>query len=301
MRATSSGMLLGIGEVERDTGISKDTLRIWERRYGFPNPVRDTKGERLYDAGELEQLRLIRRLLDSGKRPGKIVGRPLSELQKLGAGHLQVRSEVRSATHENILDTLKAHDGLALQQQLSQLRMRHGLKEFVGLLDSMTTLVGDAWAAGTITTYDEHLYTEAVHSVLRVVLHGMRQGNWRPRVLLTTLPQEHHGLGLLMVEALLVAENVRCISLGTQTPATDIVGAAAAHRVDIVGVSFSQSFPLRLATTCIQQLRTALPPSIDLWIGGRATVRLGALPSGVTRIESLDGLLPALAAWRQSR
>src|SRR5688572_15778716 len=107
MRATQSGMLLGIGEVERDTGISKDTLRIWERRYGFPNPVRDTKGERLYDAGELEQLRLIRRLLDSGKRPGKIVGRPMSELQQLGAGHLQVRMEVRSASHENILDTLK--------------------------------------------------------------------------------------------------------------------------------------------------------------------------------------------------
>ena len=29
-----------IGAVERDTGIGRDTLRIWERRYGFPVPER---------------------------------------------------------------------------------------------------------------------------------------------------------------------------------------------------------------------------------------------------------------------
>ncbi|MGA0116507.1 MAG: MerR family transcriptional regulator, partial [Burkholderiales bacterium] len=33
--------LYNIAAVERDTGLSKDTLRVWERRYGFPAPVRD--------------------------------------------------------------------------------------------------------------------------------------------------------------------------------------------------------------------------------------------------------------------
>ena len=33
--------LLAIGAVERDTGLSKDILRMWERRYGFPRPERD--------------------------------------------------------------------------------------------------------------------------------------------------------------------------------------------------------------------------------------------------------------------
>ena len=32
--------LYSIGVVERDTGIDRDTLRVWERRYGFPEPVR---------------------------------------------------------------------------------------------------------------------------------------------------------------------------------------------------------------------------------------------------------------------
>ncbi|MBS1173585.1 MAG: MerR family transcriptional regulator [Proteobacteria bacterium] len=38
---------LSISAVERDTGLSKDTLRVWERRYGFPVPQRDALGERL--------------------------------------------------------------------------------------------------------------------------------------------------------------------------------------------------------------------------------------------------------------
>gem|GEM_PF-6561869 len=28
-----------IGVVERETGFSKDLLRTWERRYGFPTPI----------------------------------------------------------------------------------------------------------------------------------------------------------------------------------------------------------------------------------------------------------------------
>jgi len=33
-----------IAAVERDTGLSKDTLRVWERRYLFPVPGRDAHG-----------------------------------------------------------------------------------------------------------------------------------------------------------------------------------------------------------------------------------------------------------------
>ncbi|RYD60733.1 MAG: MerR family transcriptional regulator, partial [Verrucomicrobiaceae bacterium] len=57
----SSG--IGIAAVERDTGISKETLRVWERRYGFPAPERDASGERLYPSEQVQRLRLVKRLL----------------------------------------------------------------------------------------------------------------------------------------------------------------------------------------------------------------------------------------------
>ena len=42
---------LNIAGAERATGLSKDTLRVWERRYGFPTPHRDAAGERRTAAG----------------------------------------------------------------------------------------------------------------------------------------------------------------------------------------------------------------------------------------------------------
>ncbi|MFN7197809.1 MAG: MerR family transcriptional regulator, partial [Hylemonella sp.] len=46
MAADAAGALT-IAAVERETGLSKDTLRMWERRYGFPRPLRDARDERL--------------------------------------------------------------------------------------------------------------------------------------------------------------------------------------------------------------------------------------------------------------
>src|SRR5574343_1852394 len=77
-------VLYSIAAVERDTGLSKDTLRVWERRYGFPRPARDAAGDRCYPADQVERLRTIRSLMDAGHRPGRIVGLAPQELQTLG-------------------------------------------------------------------------------------------------------------------------------------------------------------------------------------------------------------------------
>jgi len=72
-----------IGVVERDVGIRSATLRIWERRYGFPQPVRADSGDRVYPVDQLERLRLIRRLMNHGLRPGAIVAMPQEKLRRL--------------------------------------------------------------------------------------------------------------------------------------------------------------------------------------------------------------------------
>src|SRR5438477_12860073 len=74
-----------ISAVERDTGLSKDTLRMWERRYRFPTPMRDANGERIYPASQVEKLRLIKRLMDRGHRPGRVIARSLEELAELAS------------------------------------------------------------------------------------------------------------------------------------------------------------------------------------------------------------------------
>ena len=84
-----------ISAVERETGLSKDVLRMWERRYGFPKPARDENGERQYTVAETEKLRSIKRLMDVGVRPGKIIGLSRPELNALADSRAPAR---RAAT-----------------------------------------------------------------------------------------------------------------------------------------------------------------------------------------------------------
>ena len=84
---------LNISAVERETGLSKDVLRMWERRYGFPDPQRDGNAERQYAADEVAKLRAIKRLMDTGLRPGKLIRQSLDELNALAEKRVHPRRE----------------------------------------------------------------------------------------------------------------------------------------------------------------------------------------------------------------
>jgi cobalamin-dependent methionine synthase I len=139
-----------------------------------------------------------------------------------------------------------------------------------------------------------------VQTLLRTVLLNMPRRAESPRVLLTTLPQEQHGLGLLMVEALLAVENVFCVSLGAQTPVPDIVSAAEVHRADIVGLSFASSFSLRAAMDAVASLRRQLPPGVAVWVGGSLTLRMRAPPAGIRVVPTLEQIPSAITSWRDA-
>jgi DNA-binding transcriptional MerR regulator/methylmalonyl-CoA mutase cobalamin-binding subunit len=284
-----------ISQVERDTGLTKDVLRVWERRYEFPRPGRDEHGERVYDVKDVERLRVIKRLMDAGHRPGKLLPRTLKDLRALAAKQATMNVTTESnEPFDEFMAAIAAHDAHALERRLGQSLIRLGLRGFVlSTLAPLNVRVGEAWLSGRIAVHEEHFYTEHVQNVLRGAIRQMTPRDEGPRVLLTTLPQEQHGIGLLMVEALLVAEDAACVSLGTQTPVSDIVVAARAHRADIVALSFSSAFPLRVAATAVETLRAELQPATALWIG--------AVPEGVEKIVALDAVAAAVAEWRESR
>ncbi len=297
---------LSISAVERDTGLSKDTLRVWERRYGFPLPLRDAFGERIYPLDQVDRLRTIRRLMDAGHRPGKIIGLGLPDLQSLadtaagngGANGSDQASGV-SADIQDLIQITKSHDMEALRRQLSQRLLRLGLARFVtDVVAPLTQQVGDAWSRGQLEIYEEHLYTESMQVVLRNAISTIPAPGDRPRVLLTTFPTETHAMGLLMVEALLSLEGCRCVSLGTQTPVWDIVLATAAQNIDIVALSFSPVMNPNLVLDGLNELRSKLPRSVDIWAGGRSPVLQRRPPSGVRVIPELSGLTQALVDWR---
>ena len=51
--------LLSIGELAARTGLTSSTLRAWERRVGFPTPVRTAGGQRRYRAHDADRVRHV--------------------------------------------------------------------------------------------------------------------------------------------------------------------------------------------------------------------------------------------------
>ena len=299
----SRGLVLSISAVERETGLSKDVLRMWERRYGFPKPGRDENGEREYTPASIAKLRAIKRLMDVGMRPGKLMASTLDELNALAEVRAAPRGEqLAPALERDILSLLQSHDTTGLQHALANLLMKQGMQKFV--LETLTPLnraVGDGWMRGDLQVFEEHLYTEQLQVSLRTAINAFPRQTGMPRVLLTTFPGEQHGVGLLMVEALLVPEGVQCISLGTQTPLEDIRRAVAAHKVNILAVSFSGAYPLRQATDGLTSLRRQIPPQVTIWAGGDMTRRVRKTMPGIVLIPDLASAVPALRAWRAHR
>jgi DNA-binding transcriptional MerR regulator/methylmalonyl-CoA mutase cobalamin-binding subunit len=302
--------MLTIAAVERDTRIGKDTLRVWERRYGFPAPERDRNGERLYPLEQVERLRHIKRLLDSGWRPGRVVGLSLADLQSMADLIRPARSPdatmpaddpLLSAEPQALYALLRAHDVAGLRRALMQSLLRRGLGHFVGeVVTPLLTEIGQAWSRGQLAIFEEHLCSEAIETVLRSAITSAPEASadGAPRVLLTTFPDEQHGLALLMAEALFTVEGCACMNLGRQTPLQDMVLAAHAHRAQVVALSFSAINPAGPALDHLADLRAQLPASVEIWAGTSQPAMLRRGVPGVTLLDRLAQIRPEVSRWR---
>jgi methanogenic corrinoid protein MtbC1 len=308
---TAKPVALSIAAVERDTGLSKDILRIWERRYGFPAPQRDALGERSYPFEQVERLRTIKRLLEAGHRPGRVVSMSAEELQRLAAtlsgtagSPAAAQPAARAAeavARQTLISAVESNDVEGFRREAARILSLIGLSRFVlEVVAPVNVDVGDAWMHGRLEVFQEHLYTESMQVLLRDALRQLPPDPRAvPRVLLGTVNGEPHALGLLMAEAMLALEGCRCVSLGTQTPVWDVARAAAALDVQIVALSFTGCLSPNQVSDALVELRAKLPPAVRLWAGGSAPVLQRRAVSGVRAMPRLDAVGAAIAEWRR--
>ncbi len=315
LQPSAPGATWSIAEVERDTGLGKDTLRVWERRYGFPLPSRDVFGERAYPPDQVQRLRLIKRLLDAGHRPGKVV--PLTEPQLDALLREAQTGAVQRAEEQGIglwrdadtpwLQWLTDNRTDLVKQALQQQILRQGLGATVEqLIAPLCVHVGEAWLRGELSVYQEHLFTETLQGVLREAIASVDASSQRlqrqPRVLLTTTPSEQHGLGLLMAECFFALESCERRALGTATPLSDIVLAVRQLRIDVLALSFSAHASRRDVHDSLQQLVEQLPASVEIWVGGAAVaLHRRGMPDGVVVLRRASEVGLQVQAWRMRR
>lgn len=300
------GLQMPIGAVEKETRVSKELLRMWERRYGFPLPDRDESGDRVYSRETVEKLKLIRLLIDRGYRPGRLMNMQLAALRDLQAGAprqgVPVAASLPVGPGDELVALLQQNDVNGMRRWLSQQLIDHGLRRFVTVsLQHANHAVGAAWQRGELAIHAEHLYTEQVQMMLRHALLQLHPMGQAPRVLVTTMPDEPHQLGLLMAEVMLWLEGCTILAMGTELPLADIAAAAIAHQVDVVALSFSAAYGEQAARQMLNSLAGRLPDGMQVWAGGSGVRPDDGLASSIRIVPSLDQIGAVAKAWRTAR
>lgn len=285
MDEEESGLTLSIGAVSRATGVPANTLRTWERRYGFPKPLRTEGGQRAYEASIVPHLVEISRALERGLRPREALTASREELARWAAPDVP---EVKESSA--LLEAARRMDGVALKRGL---RMAWAERGGIAMMDDVVgpfvRELGDEWAAGRLEIYQEHFASE--------MLRGFLAEQWRPLsetaqgavVLCATPAGEQHDLGLQFAATALALAGRRVRYLGANTPVVEILKACRQEPVEACAMSISVfADPAEMAVAC-REVRDGLPPGATLLIGGAGAPHL----DGVVRLESLA----ALFAW----
>jgi len=282
---------LTIGAVARATGFSPDTLRVWQKRYGFPVPQRKPSGHRLYSTADVRRLRRISEAIARGHRPGQVV--PLAEprLQSLlTEASVPPRGETRTLTPTSALMALvRRHDAAGLTSSLLTEAATLGPIEFLRLRAvPMVQEVGEAWSRGDIGIHHEHFFSERLSDVLRALRLPHERAVSGPRITLAALSGETHGLGLQMAALVAAVAGLEPHVLGPDTPVAEIAAAVKARRASALGVSISVSTAGPASRDQLAALRRAVPAGIPILVGGQGA-RRSHPPGGCIIVEDLQG------------
>jgi DNA-binding transcriptional MerR regulator len=295
-----------IKAVSQATGVSIETLRAWERRYGVVQPKRDPNGRRSYEPGDVIRLRKLREATERGHPISKLARVTDAELtgllssaardgQSAGASRGFAEQMLLAAAHYRPDDADQA-----LSMALALLPLPQVVDEVLvpALLE-----VGERWHSGEFTVAQERIVSNAVRKQVSLVLDTYNRIATGPPIVFATLADERHELGILMCALLAAARGVRCQYLGADMPPGDV--AVFADRVGAAAVvlSFVRRESSAAAEAQLAEFLKRLPRTIAVWIGGQgaATIDLAAAGERVVLVadyRALERELDALAAAR---
>ena len=295
----NSAMLLGIGAVSRACGVPVNTLRTWERRYGFPNPERTTGKHRQYSVAIVERLILIRQALEMGHRP-RIVPAPMEELRAI-TGVVDTPKPIAPVlpvpTSDPIRDWIQYArdlDEYALDAGLRREQAKMSLEAFVlARIVPFVEELGTSWARGELQPFQEHFATERVRDLLASSWRQLERSSRGPTVICATLPGEAHSLGLYLTAAISAVRGLRVVFLGGESPVDLIVAAIQQRgaRAVLVSISSTSAGPHRVRE--LEELRAKLPEETQVLVGGAGA------PEGLEGVTTIRDLV-LLSQWAET-
>lgn len=272
----ASEELVQIGDLAHRTGVSVDTLRAWERRYGLLAPRRSPGGFRMYSSRDEATVRAMLAEIERGFPPAQAAKLALTHATP---PHVVTAPARSSPAAENALALARAdlHAALtAFQGERAHRLLDELLAGFT--LDTVLDQVvlpfladlGGGWAQGSVTIAQEHFASNLLRERLLGLARPWDRGNG-PRAILACPPDERHDIALICFGIVLGRNGWRITFLGADTPVATVAEAADALEPDLVVFASILDERLAAVAPAIRDLATVWPVALA---GTGATARL---------------------------
>jgi methanogenic corrinoid protein MtbC1 len=274
---------LRVGELAQRLGVSPETLRAWERRYGVLRPRRTAGGYRVYGPEDEARARRMVALIGDGWAAARaartIVAEAAATAPDLDAG----------ALGELLVEALLDFDAGPAHALLDRLLDAHPRGAVIdeAVLPALRT-IGDGWETGRVSVAQEHFAADLLAGRLRALSRGWEQGAG-PRAVLACPSAERHDLGLLCCGLALRDHGWRVIYLGADTPVSALALAVERTQPDAVVLGVLQADPLARAADDL----AVLAADTAVLVGGAGANDTLARAAGAERLA--DGPVAAAA------
>jgi MerR family transcriptional regulator, light-induced transcriptional regulator len=244
-----------VGELARRVGVSPETLRAWESRYGVLRPARTSAGYRVYGREDELRARRMRELIESGWAAGEAAHAVTDTAERAPA-------PPESAVVDELVEALTGFDSVAghaaFDRVLGARSLDAALRDVV--LPALRQ-VGERWASGEISVAQEHFATELITGRLRGLGREWGAG-LGPRAVLACPSGERHDVGLLCCGLALDRRGWRVTYLGADTPVDALESVVGTVEPAIVVIGAVHADPLQAAAAALGRLAERVPVAV---------------------------------------
>lgn len=258
------------------TGVPRNTLLAWERRYNLVEPDRAGNGYREYTDADVARIVQIKAYVDRGYK----ISEAITLVEQGPTLVPEPPPSSREGTtlqnaQEHVLNALLNFDRAEASRLVDQLPMSSFQAQLDELYLPILTELGDGWERGEITIAQEHFASafvrERMIGMLVALSHGPESGE---RILCAGMDGESHEGGLLSLAIRLAARGARVSYLGPDLPVDSLLSACVDRNLAMVCVSATGPRTLENLQTYARRLRAGLPPEVRVAVGGGAVDRL---------------------------
>jgi MerR family transcriptional regulator, light-induced transcriptional regulator len=259
------------------TGVARNTLLAWERRYSFITPARSSNGYRLYSDLDVSIIRDIKGYVDRGWAVSDAV-RQSTESFSESTPTSKSTQHVRVVGHKDLLIALLAFDREAADKVMSELATVPYETLMSDYFVPVLQIIGDGWASGKYSIAQEHFTSGFIRERLVSILLRLGSGPIHgPRIVCCTHPNDSHELGLFMFAIRMAMRGWRVTWLGANMPAKPLIKFLNEQSPEAVCISVTHPPHVPELIEFIKCVRTAIPPSIEMVMGGAVVNELPAI------------------------